>query len=371
MAHLDRQSNEYKIVYSEKLTHLGKHSQARKILLQMFQNSDNESHWHAVLAYAIGETYRGEDNSQMQKKYYAISAISDIKSVIKENAAMRALAIVCFETNDIERAYKYVQQSMEDAVFSNARLRTMEVSQVFPIIEKSYQNKLEKQKDRLFYMLICIGLLSFFLVIAIIYVYIQLNKLAKARQSLYTVNEQLHFVNNHLQESNIKMLEINKELYETNLLKETYISQFLDICSIYINKLEKFQNTLNKKAMEHKLEELYKLLKSKDMIEGELKELYDLFDNIFLHLYPNFVEEFNNLLLEDERVIIKPTEILTPELRIFALIRLGISDSSKIASFLRYSPTTIYNYRTRVRNKSAVPREEFENYVMRIGLISK
>ncbi|GAB1414687.1 DUF6377 domain-containing protein [Paludibacter sp.] len=371
LAHLDRQSNEYKIVYSEKLTHLGKHSQARKILLQMFQNSDNESHWHAVLAYAIGETYRGEDNSQMQKKYYAISAISDIKSVIKENAAMRALAIVCFETNDIERAYKYVQQSMEDAVFSNARLRTMEVSQVFPIIEKSYQNKLEKQKDRLFYMLICIGLLSFFLVIAIIYVYIQLNKLAKARQSLYTVNEQLHFVNNHLQESNIKMLEINKELYETNLLKETYISQFLDICSIYINKLEKFQNTLNKKAMEHKLEELYKLLKSKDMIEGELKELYDLFDNIFLHLYPNFVEEFNNLLLEDERVIIKPTEILTPELRIFALIRLGISDSSKIASFLRYSPTTIYNYRTRVRNKSAVPREEFENYVMRIGLISK
>jgi hypothetical protein len=336
----------------------------------MYNDAEPDTHWLAVLAFSIGETYRGEHNYEMQKKYYAISAISDIKNVIKENASMRSLAIAFYETDDVERAYKYIQQSMEDAVFSNARLRTMEVSQVFPIIEKSYQHKLQKQKNRLFYMLICIGLLSLLLVVAIIYVYIQLRKLAKARHSLSEANKQLHDLNGDLQESNHKMTEINKELSEANLLKESYISQFLDTCSMYINKLEKYQNTLNKKAMERKLEELYKMLKSKDMIENELKELYEIFDNIFLHLYPNFVEEFNNLLLEEERIQLKPTELLTPELRIFALIRLGITDSSKIAGFLHYSATTIYNYRTRVRNKSAVPREEFENHVMKIGIIS-
>lgn len=370
LALLDPQSDVYKIVYSEKLIHTEEYEKSRELLLPMFQNAEKDTHWYSVLAFSIGETYRGEKNYDMQKKYYALSAIGDIKNVIKENASMRALAIAFYETNDIEQAYKYIQQSMEDAVFSNARLRTMEVSQVFPIIEKSYQHKLQKQKNRLFYMLICIGLLSLLLVVAIIYVYIQLRKLAKARHSLSEANKQLHDLNGDLQESNHKMTEINKELSEANLLKESYISQFLDTCSMYINKLEKYQNTLNKKAMERKLEELYKMLKSKDMIDNEWKELNEMFDNMFLHLYPNFVEEFNALLQESERIELKPTELLNPELRIFALIRLGITDSSKIAGFLHYSATTIYNYRTRVRNKSAVPREEFENHVMKIGIIS-
>ncbi len=370
LALLDPQSDVYKIVYSEKLIHTEEYEKSRELLLPMFQNAEKDTHWYSVLAFSIGETYRGEKNYDMQKKYYALSAIGDIKNVIKENASMRALAIAFYETNDIEQAYKYIQQSMEDAIFSNARLRTMEVSQVFPIIEKSYQQRLEAQKNRLYYLILCIGFLSLFLIVAVVYVYIQLRKLAKARRSQSDANRQLHDLNKKLQESNLKMNEINKELSEANLLKETYISQFLDICSMYINKLEKYQNTLNKKAMERKLDELYKILKSKDMIDNEWKELNEMFDNMFLHLYPNFVEEFNALLQESERIELKPTELLNPELRIFALIRLGITDSSKIAGFLHYSATTIYNYRTRVRNKSAVPRDEFENHVMKIGIIS-
>src|SRR5690554_2774804 len=371
LALLDPQSDVYKIVYSEKLIHTEEYEKSRELLLPMFQNAEKDTHWYSVLAFSIGETYRGEKNYDMQKKYYALSAIGDIKNVIKENASMRALAIAFYETNDIEQAYKYIQQSMEDAIFSNARLRTMEVSQVFPIIEKSYQQRLEAQKNRLYYLILCIGFLSLFLIVAVVYVYIQFRKLAKARRSQSDANRQLHDLNKNLQESNLKINEINKELSEANLLKETYISQFLDICSMYINKLEKYQNILNKKAMERKLDELYKILKSKDMIDNELKELNEMFDNMFLHLYPNFVEEFNALLQESERIELKPTELLNPELRIFALIRLGITDSSKIAGFLHYSATTIYNYRTRVRNKSAVPREDFENRVMKIGLISK
>lgn len=371
LALLDSQSDFYKIIYSEKLIHTAAYEESRELLFPMFQNAEKDTHWYAVLAFSIGETYRGEKNYDMQKKYYALSAISDIKNVIKENASMCALAIAFYETNDIEQAYKYIQQSMEDAIFSNARFRTMEVSQVFPIIEQSYQHKLEKQKNRLFYLLICIGVLSILLAITIVFIYIQLHKLAKARHSLSETNKQLHDLNEDLHKSNRKTQDINKELFEANLLKETYISQFLDTCSMYIDKLEKYQNTLNRKAMDRKMDDLYKMLKSKDMIENEVKELYEIFDNIFLHLYPNFVEEFNSLLLEEEQIQLKPNELLPPELRIFALIRLGITDSSKIASFLRYSTTTIYNYRTRVRNKSAVPRDEFEDYVMKIGVIAK
>ena len=125
------------------------------------------------------------------------------------------------------------------------------------------------------------------------------------------------------------------------------------------------------KAREKKLSELYKMLKSRDMIENELKDLYKNFDSTFLHLYPNFVEDFNSLLKEEYKFILKNNELLNVELRIFALIRLGITDSARIASFLNYSANTIYTYRTRVKNKAAVPRDEFENLVMKIGALRR
>ena len=196
-----------------------------------------------------------------------------------------------------------------------------------------------------------------------------MKRLARIRKELYKTNTKLNELNTNLQSSNSLLLTVNTELSDANRIKETYIGHFLDLCSTYISKLEKYQNTLNKKAVEKKLDELYKMLKSSEMIDNELKELYENFDNIFLHLYPNFFEELNSLLVEEERFELKQNELLNTELRILALIRLGITDSSKIASFLHYSANTIYNYRTRVRNKAAVPREEFESLVIKIGAI--
>jgi DNA repair ATPase RecN len=205
-----------------------------------------------------------------------------------------------------------------------------------------------------------------------------MKKIARIRKELFQTNLKLNELNKDLQhtvdqlnKTNKKLSDVNQELYESNEIKETYIGHFLDLCSTYINKLEKFQNTLNNKAVERKLDELFRMLKSHDMIDQELRELYKLFDNIFLHLYPNFVEEFNSLLLEEERFNLRQNELLNVELRIFALIRLGITDSSRIANFLHYSANTIYNYRTRVRNKAAVPRDQFESLVMKIGVIQK
>jgi hypothetical protein len=373
---LDKDSNHYKIVYAEKMYDENRLTEAKQLLQQLLNRTETDTHEKAVLSYALANVYKKEGNIGLQKYYYAQSAVSDIKNAIKENASMQALASVLYETGEVEKAYDCIKSSMEDAIFCNARLRTYEVSQIFPIIDSAYRENVNKQKSELQLFLMLVSILSLFLIIAVVYVYRQMKRVASIRKELYQTNIKLKSLNtdlkstvNRLNSVNKELSDVNGKLSEANLLKETYISQFLDTCSMYINKLEKYRNTLNKKAMDRKLDELYKMLKSQEMIDNELKELYEMFDNIFLHLYPNFVEEFNALLQENERIELKPTELLTPELRIFALIRLGITDSSKIAGFLHYSATTIYNYRTRVRNKSAVPREEFENRVRKIGII--
>jgi transcriptional regulator len=186
----------------------------------------------------------------------------------------------------------------------------------------------------------------------------QMKRITRIRKELYHKNQDLEQLNEHL-------CEVVTQLNESNEVKEAYISEFFNLCSVYITKLEKYQKMLAKKAKDRNWEELNKVLRSTEMIEQELKEFYKLFDDIFFHLFPNFITEFNALLAEEERFDPKSHK-MPPELRIFALIRLGITDSSKIATFLHYSTNTIYNYRTRVRNKAIVPRESFEEMVMKI-----
>ncbi|MFF5383281.1 DUF6377 domain-containing protein [Pedobacter suwonensis] len=374
---LDPQSTHYKIVFSEKLFDSNRLAEAKDILIALLNDTKEESHLKAVLAYALANIYKKEGNIEMQKKYYTISAISDIKNNIKENASLQALATVLYNTGDIERAYQCIKSSMEDAIFCNAHLRTFEISRIFPIIDKAYQDKALKQKNELKTFLILISILSFFLILAVVYVYGQMKKVSRIRAKLHNSNLMLNEVNGNIQETNDKLKVVNNqlsivnsELTEANQIKEFYIGHFLDLCSTYINKLQKFQSSLNRKLMENKKEELFKMLRSNEMINNEVKELYDHFDHIFLHLYPNFIDDFNSLLLEEERFTLKPNELLNVELRIFALIRLGITDSSKISNFLHYSTNTIYSYRTRIRNKAAVPRQEFESMVMKIGSIS-
>ena len=154
---------------------------------------------------------------------------------------------------------------------------------------------------------------------------------------------------------------------EANHVKEEYIARFFDQCSEYIEKLENYRKSLNAKAKNNQLDDLFKMIKSTTLVETELEELYQNFDSIFLNIYPSFIQEFNALLLPEEQIVPKAGELLNTELRIFALIRLGITDSIKIANFLRYSLRTVYNYRTKVRNKAAGSREEFEEIVKKIG----
>ena len=158
---------------------------------------------------------------------------------------------------------------------------------------------------------------------------------------------------------------------DANAVKVQYIARFFDLCSMYIDKMDDYRKSLKKLAQDRKFDELNRRLKSTSMLEDEQDELYKNFDAIFLNLYPSFVEDFNALLTEDERIVLKQEDLLNKELRIYALLRLGITDSVKIASFLRCSLSTVYNYRTKVRNKAAISREEFEKMVMKIGTAHK
>ncbi|MFS2646889.1 DUF6377 domain-containing protein [Parabacteroides distasonis] len=243
-----------------------------------------------------------------------------------------------------------------------------EISKFYPIINASYQTREAQGKRQLMTYFLLISLLTLFLILSLAYVYRQMRKISAIREELVNTNACLVKLNREISETNDLLQERNIQLSESNHIKEEYIAHFLDLCSTYINKLEDYQKSLQKKAMNKQLDELFKMLRSTRMVENEVEALYVNFDRIFLGLYPTFVKDFNALLQPEERIVLKSEDLLNKELRIFALMRLGVTDSVRIAAFLRCSLSTIYNYRTKVRNKALVPRDEFEGWVMRIGI---
>lgn len=300
-----------------------------------------------------------------QKKYLILSAISDIKSSVKDNASMANLAVILFEEDDVERAHKYIDFSFEDAKFYNSKLRFLDISNVLPAISKSYENESNIQNNKLKKQLIFISVLSLILMIALFLIFKQYKKIKLGRENLRTANLQLNELNERLSFTNKDLKRLYEELSAVDIIKEQYIGTFLNLYSDYIDKLDVYRKTVRKYLVTNKTNDLLELIKSKNIVDEELKIFYANFDKSFLHIYPNFIESFNALLKDDERIIVKEDNSLTVELRIFALIRLGISNSSKISKILRYSVNTIYNYRVKIRN-IAINREEFEDKVRQI-----
>ncbi len=198
----------------------------------------------------------------------------------------------------------------------------------------------------------------------VIYMY---YKSVMARREIADINKQIKQYNDSLSEINLRLKRTNNDLAEANEVKEEYIGLFLAMCSSYIDKLKSYQRNIKRKLTAGKYSEILTEVSSTDYIDTELKSFYEMFDKAFLQLYPNFVEEFNDLLKPDKRIVLGKDERLNTELRIFALIRLGITESSRIAALLRYSANTIYNYRARVKNCALDNREEFEERIKTIG----
>lgn len=350
---LQPNSFEYAYENSWKYIETEEYDKARKLLFSFLPKVEINTRQYSMITSIIGILYWYLEDIEKHKEYLAISAISDIRAAVKENTSLKSLAILLYSDGYLERANTYIEKSMNDANFYNARLRSLQISKIYPLIENAYHVEREKQQNKMRTLLIVISILSLLLIFTILLIIRQLNKLEYAKKQIMIANDKLK--NN------------NNELAEANHIKEEYIGHFSNLCSIYIKKMEKQHLILNKKARQGNLNEFFKQLKSKQFIEDELNDFYHNFDSTFLQIFPDFVNQFNALLVEEEKIVPKTGEKLTIELRVFALMRLGITDSKKIADFLRYSITTIYNFRSKYRNKSIVPRDEFENHVMKIS----
>lgn len=317
-----------------------------------------EGHSIGLVAFDLSTAYEGLGDTEQEMYYLAKSAIVDLKLSIKEYIALHKLAYLLYQQGDIERAYKYLNRSMADAVFCNARFRVISITQSYPIIDQAYRIK-SAQELQLRQILMSISLgVSLLLVGMVLYIYRQMRKLKVARLDLSKMNEQLQHVNKQL-------YKVNQELSSANLIKQEYIVHYLDQCTMYLDKMENYRRSLENLSISKDLKALFKAIKSESFITEEREKFYKSFDETFLSLFPHFVESLNALLRDDEQIHPHPGELLSTELRIFALIRLGITDSNKIARFLRYSLTTIYNYRSKVRNK-AKDKIQFETQVGQI-----
>ncbi|MBD0400546.1 DUF6377 domain-containing protein [Flammeovirga sp. EKP202] len=322
---------------------------------------------YSKITFLLSITYEFENDYINQQKYLALSAISDIKGTIKDNASLSILAEKLAKNQDIERAYKYINISYEDANFYNSDLRKIQIANILPLISKSYEDQLVEQKQSLQIFIIVSSLLSIILIIAFFFIWRQVKSIRKARNGMVEVNAQLKLSNSELIEANEQLKKLHSDLSKTNHVKEVYIGEFLKICSDYIDKLESQAMHTQKMLIGRKYGVLLDEIKNQDIRKVEMKQFYKNFDETFLNIYPDFVKEINKLLDPNDPIKIKAKDLLNTELRIFALVRLGISDSAKISKLLGNSVTTIYNYRVKIKNKATVDRDRFEEYVMKIG----
>lgn len=354
MSILYDQSNIYLKEKAVKLQDEGNIKDALKILAKIYSRQDLGSHGYAMMAMGLARAYRLDENLKLEEKYLILAAITDTKLAVKENEALLTLAVNLYHKRDIDRAYNYIKVALDDAIFYNSRFKNTVIARIHPIIENTYLYRLEKQKQNLRFYTLLTSLFVIALAITLYFTYKQTKNVDRAKKNLKSMNGEL--------------VELNKNLDEANLIKERYVGYFMNQCAVYINKLDEYRKNVNRKIKTGQIDELYK--SSSRPFEKELEGLYVNFDKAFLKLYPNFVDEFNCLLIPEERYKLEKDQLNT-ELRIFALIRLGITDVGQIAVFLNYSVQTIYNYKSKVKRMSVLDSNIFEEEVKKLGALSQ
>lgn len=327
-------------------------------------NEDIPIHDKAVLSYIyanISDSYGHDDDATL---YFAKSAIFDLMTPVHEYKSLYELASKLYDAGDIKRAYRYISRSINDAITANALINIQSINRSLPIISRSYHTQMLHNRRQLSVLSGILGIMAVLLIGAVI---VTLKEQRKARQAEKRTSE----INEELKAINRKMEEYILLLKESNNIKEIYIGRYIDLCSEYIGRMERYRSMLNRTARTEGFEAVRNALKSSEFIDKELNEFYEQFDATFLQLFPDFIKDLNALLQSDKRIELKTRDgIMTTELRIFALIRLGITDSVKIAEFLRRSVSTVYNYRVKMRNAALNSREDFEKQIMGIGKLS-
>lgn len=329
--HLTSNSPDYLLNQGEYHYLTGEYNRAEDLLGQLLKQIPEVDNRYARACHILSDiaAVRGSHNDRIY--YLALSAIADTRGATREVTSLQELGQCMFERGDIERAHDYLYTALTNAVECNAETRMLQVAEAVPLIESVHEAELAASRRR-------IGIFIGFMIVSIVALLISLLYLRrKIRQ----------------------MNRLQAHLYETNRVKEEYISQFLNLCSIYMDKLNQFCHIANRKISTGKVDDLYKLTKSGKFVENQTKEFYDVFDNAFIHIYPGFPEKVNSLLRDDAQIRLEEGQLLNTDLRILAFMRLGIDDSARIAQILNYSINTIYAYRNRLKSR-AINRETFE-----------
>ena len=358
IANIDKNNAAYDYYMGEYHVYVDKDDdKALKHYFRTLEKNGMTSRVYAMASFAIANNYSAHENMEKYEEYLIKASICDILCCTKENLAIQDLAMHLFkqDNENIERARVYINTAMDDAKSYNNRLRILEISQKLPIIVSTYHKRLTTQNSTLMYAVWGISLLVVTMIV-LLYFFVRQNKLLSKRR------HELHVSNNMLTETNERLNRANEQLLDTNRKREGLAKLYIDLCAKYIDKMAKFQVMVQRKIKANQINELMSYVSSSRLNYEDADTFMKRFDEAFLNLYPSFVTEFNALLKEDEQVITKNPHSLTTELRIFALIRLGVKESSEIAALLYYTPRTIYNYRSAFKNK-ALDRESFEERV--------
>lgn len=297
--------------------------EAMRINDQWLSHVEKGSHPYALVTLYRYLAYKAENDSTRMMYWLAESVLTDIRNSVMDQGSMWEMANQLMGLNDVDRAYKYISFSSISANRFGSRQR----------------HKLAVARD----------------------------DLAKTNRQLHEINAQLKSLNEQLSCTNSQLSVVNHELTDANRVKEEYVGRFMRLCSIYINKIEDLRKRVHKKLKTRQYDELYEMTRPQNFKEEELEEFYTNFDSAFLQLFPHFLDSFNALLRPEERIEQPKKEQLSTPIRIFALIRLGINDSSKIAEFLHYSVNTIYNYRAHIKKGAINDKDSFEEDVRKIG----
>lgn len=346
-------SDLYRKEIAGRYNEMGNYKDALAIFLDLFKTEKPDTHDYAMMSKGLADIYRHIGDMEQYKRYLLLSAIADTRQAIKENESLLSLAEQLYSEGDVNRAYRYMRAALEDANFYNSRFKNAQIARIYPLVEISYIEMLNEQQRRLHLYLWCMALLSVIIGVVALLTYKQTRAVSRSRSELAKAKERLE--------------RASGKLAEANLIRERYVGYFMHQCSLNVNKLDEFRRNVNRKIKANQIDELYVL--SSRPLEKELEELYLNFDKAFLNLYPNFIEEFNSLLQPDNRFTPAKGRLNTP-LRIFALIRLGITDMTQIANFLHYSVQTVYNYKSKVRKISLLTPEAFEEMVKKIGALA-
>lgn len=338
----------------------GNEDQAIRIFENYLPSIQQGDRRYSIITSTLAYFYARKQQPDLQEKYLLLSAISDLRGTILENNSFRELSAVLMERGDYSKAYSYLSQASDDAQLYGSRLRSVQTARLSPLITKAYDAERAQAQHRTNILLIIISLIALLLIGSVIYTLSLMRKRRLANEKISRMNEELSRHNDEIRMMNVQMKEANR-------IKDEYIGRFLELCSNLIYRGEERLKKMNRLARERKLEELYAELKSNASINGGIRMFHQNFDTAFLNIYPNFVSEVNRLMTEGNGFYVgENANKLTTELRVLALIRLGIQDNQKIADILRSSITTIYTYRSKLKSR-AHNKDSFEDDIRRIA----